>query len=62
MNPDPTPSEHNDASVVSYDIYTVNFRSLIPSKASWWIPDYYEMNIVKFGGLAQYALIISEIE
>jgi hypothetical protein len=62
MNPDPTPSEHNDAGVVSYDIYTVNFTSPVPEKASWWIPDYYDAKIVKFGGIAQYALIISETD
>jgi hypothetical protein len=61
-NPDPSPSQHNDANVVSYDIYPVNFTSPLPEKASWWIEEYYQIGVMHFGGLAQYALIISETE
>ncbi len=59
-NPSPTPGEHNDASVVSHDIYLVNFTSPFPQKASWWLMDYFDFGVKKFGGLAWYALIISE--
>ncbi len=61
-NPSPTPSDHNDANIVSYDIYPVNFTSPFPEKASWWIMEYFDIGVKKFGGLAWYALIISEIE
>jgi hypothetical protein len=60
MNPDP--AAHNDANIVSYDIYLVNFTSPYPETASWWLPEYYDYGIVKFGGLPHYALIISETE
>jgi hypothetical protein len=62
MNPGPDPSAHNDPSVVSYDIYQVSFASPFPEKASWWIQEYFDVGITKFGGLAQYALIISEMD
>jgi hypothetical protein len=62
MSPDPTPGEHNNPSVVSYDIYPVDFTSPIPEEASWWIKEYFDVKIMKFGGLAHYALIISEKE
>jgi len=61
-NPTPTPREHNDANVVSYDIYLLNFSSPFPDKASWWIPEYFNFVIKRFGGIPQFALIISEIE
>ena len=61
-NPTPAPAEHNDANVVSYDIYLVNFTSPFPEKASWWLMDYFDFGVKKFGGLAWYALIISETE
>lgn len=60
INPGPDPAAHNNASVVSYDVYAVNFTSPRPDKASWWVPDFYVLLGIKFGGLAQYALIISE--
>jgi hypothetical protein len=60
INPGPDPTAHNDAGVVSYDIYKVNFTSPYSDRASWWIEDFYDPGVVKFGGLAQYALIISE--
>jgi len=61
-NPSPTPSEHNNANVVSYDIFSVNFASPFPEKASWWIMEYFDIGVKKLGGLAWYALIISEID
>ena len=61
-NPSPTPIEHNNANVVSYDVFSVNFTSPFPKKASWWLMEYFDFGVKKFGGLAWYALIISEIE
>jgi len=61
-NPIPTVEDHNDANIVSYDVYPVNFSSPFPDKASWWIVQYFDIGIKKLGGLAQYALIISEVE
>lgn len=61
-NPTPTAADHNDANIVSYDVYPVNFSSPFPERASWWIVEYFDLGIKKLGGLAQYALIISEIE
>jgi hypothetical protein len=61
-NPSPTPADHNDASIVSHDIYLVNFTSPFPEKASWWLMDYFDFGVKKFGGLAWYALIITEID
>ncbi|MBN1860057.1 MAG: hypothetical protein JW840_01195 [Candidatus Thermoplasmatota archaeon] len=61
-NPSPTPLEHNDASVVSYDVFSVNFTSPFPGKASWWIEEYFDFGITRFGGLGWYALIISEVD
>jgi hypothetical protein len=61
-DPSPTPSEHNDANIVSHDIYLVNFTSPLPEKASWWVMEYFDIGVKKFGGLAWYALIISETD
>lgn len=33
-------SEHNDASFVSHDIYTINKISPLPQHSSWWLSDY----------------------
>jgi len=60
-NPTPTPSEHNDANVVSCDIYPVNFTSPVPEKATWWVPEYFDFGVKKLGGIPQYAMILSEI-
>lgn len=60
-NPSPTPLEHNDANVVSYDVFPVNFTSPFPKKASWWIEEYFDFGVTRFGGLGWYALIISEV-
>ncbi|MBN2598926.1 MAG: hypothetical protein JXA75_00175 [Candidatus Thermoplasmatota archaeon] len=62
QNPGPSPAEHNDAGIVSHDIYAINFSCPLPEKASWWIPQYYPFGSIKLGGLPTYALIISEIE
>jgi hypothetical protein len=62
QNPGPSPAEHNDAGVVSHDIYAINFSCPLPERASWWIPQYYPFGSIKLGGLPTYALIISEIE
>jgi hypothetical protein len=40
----------------------VNFTSPFPEKASWWIVEYFDLGVKKLGGLAWYALIISEAE
>jgi hypothetical protein len=61
-NPLPSPAEHNDASIVSHDCYPVNFTSPFPEKASWWIPEYFDFGVKRVGGIAQYAMIVSEIE
>lgn len=61
-NPTPTAQEHNNANVVSYDIYPVNLTSPFPDTASWWIPEYFDFGIKRFGGIPQFALIVSEIE
>jgi hypothetical protein len=59
-NPGPSPEEHNDAGVVSHDIYAINFSCPLPERASWWIPDYFSVGPLKLGGIPTYALIISE--
>jgi hypothetical protein len=61
-NPTPSPLDHNDANVVSYDIYPVNFTSPVPKKSTWWIPEYFDFGIKRLGGIPQYAMIITEIE
>jgi hypothetical protein len=61
-NPSPTPIEHNNANIVSYDIFSVNFTSPFPEKASWWLMEYFDFGVKKLGGLAWYALIITETE
>ena len=61
-NPTPTAQDHNNANVVSYDIYPVNLTSPFPDTASWWIPEYFDFGIKRFGGIPQFALIVSEIE
>jgi len=54
MNPSSDPTEHNNASIVSHDIYQVNFTSPYPRLASWWLPEYFN------GALTIGAIIISE--
>jgi hypothetical protein len=49
-------SLHNDAGIVSHDIYKVNFSSPFPQVSSWWIPEY----AVYKGALVISAVIISE--
>ena len=39
-NPCSDPTIHNDASIVSHDIYKVNLTSPSPLLSSWWIPEY----------------------
>ena len=46
-----TSMEHNDASVVSYDVFPVNFTLPFTEKASWWIEEYFDFGITRFGGL-----------
>jgi hypothetical protein len=56
-NPSSDPTEHNDAAIVSHDVYEVNFSSPSPFISSWWIPDYaYHRRVVVLA-----ATIISEI-
>jgi hypothetical protein len=59
-NPTPAPWNHNDAAVVSYDLYPINVTSPFPEKASWWISEYFHIGTKTFGGIAHYALIIAE--
>lgn len=60
-NPTPTPAQHNDADVVSYDIYEVNLTCPIPEKGSWWIEEYFFAGPWVFAGIADYAMIITEV-
>jgi hypothetical protein len=62
QNPGHSPAEHNDAGVVSYDIHPVNLTCPLPERASWWIPGYFSLGPINIGGLASYALIISEVD
>jgi len=54
MNPSSDPYEHNNASIVSHDIWRVNLTSPYPGFASWWLPNYWG------GALIMGAFIISE--
>jgi hypothetical protein len=57
-NPSSDPTEHNDAAIVSHDIYEVSFSSPSPLISSWWIPEYaYHRRVVVLA-----ATIISEID
>jgi len=60
-NPYPSPMEHCNASVVSHDIYEVNFSSPCPKITSWWVPNYRILPISQ-GAFVTYAMAISEIE
>jgi len=55
MNPSLDPTEHNDASIVSHDIWNVNFTTPYPLISSWWLPNY-----TKYGVTVNAAIIISE--
>jgi hypothetical protein len=52
------PTLHNDAGIVSHDIYQVNFTSPYPLLGSWWIPTYASHRRV----VITHAVIISEKE
>ena len=56
MNPDPSPTDHNDASVVSHDIYKVESTPVGQWSASWQLPGYWFS-----GAFVTYALIITEV-
>lgn len=56
MNSSSDPSEHNNASIVSHDVWQVNFTSPYPWLASWWLPEYFG------GAFINGAIIISEID
>ena len=55
MNPSTDPSEHNNASIVSHDIWNISLTSPYPLISSWWIPGY-----SKYGVIVNGAIIISE--
>jgi len=55
MNPSVDPYEHNNASIVSHDVYRVNLTSPYPGIASWWLPDYRGGGAIIIG-----AIVISE--
>ncbi|MCX6666188.1 MAG: hypothetical protein NT038_09075 [Euryarchaeota archaeon] len=57
-NPCKDPMLHNNASIVSHDIYQVNFTSPYPHLGSWWIPTYASHRRV----VITHAVIISEKE
>ena len=59
-NPNPTPADHNDANVVSHDVYSVNFTCPFPDKASWWLENYFDFGPKQLGGIPWYAMIITE--
>jgi hypothetical protein len=52
------PIEHNDASIVSHDIWNVSFDTPAPLMSSWWLPEYLPWGAVIVHG----AIIISENE
>jgi hypothetical protein len=54
-NPSLDPAEHNDASIVSHDIWNVNFTTPYPQISSWWLPNY-----TKYGVTVNAAIIITE--
>ena len=54
-NPSSNPAEHNNASIVSHDIYEVNFTSPYPKISKWWIPGY-----SKRGCFIPFAMTISD--
>jgi len=56
-NPSANPAEHNNASIVSHDIYKVDLNSPWPKLSSFYIPDY-----CKEGVQVIYATVISETE
>ena len=56
VNPDPTPLEHNNPSVVSHDVYKIDSTSPRMLRASWWLPGYSYT-----GAYATYAFVISEV-
>lgn len=55
MNSSLDPAEHNNASIVSHDIYRVNLTSPWPRISSWCLSDYFEECVPVVG-----AVIISE--
>lgn len=58
VNPNSDSTLHNDASIVSHDVYQVNFTSPCPLISSWWIPNYaVHRRVVVIG-----AIIISETD
>jgi hypothetical protein len=59
-NPGPDPAAHNDANVVSHDIYKTFLTSPEPDAASWMVEDFYPFFGIHFDGLVKFALIISE--
>ena len=55
-NPGHDPIERNNASIVSHDIYKVNFSSPFPLLSSWWL-DSYDKGVLVSG-----AIVISEVD
>lgn len=57
INPCSDFEEHNDAGIVSHDVYNVSLNSPWPRLCSWYLPkpDYYKDDVI-----VVYALIISE--
>ncbi len=56
-NPCKDPTKHNDAGIVSHDVYQVNFTTPYPRLSSWWIPEFSIYRRV----VVTHAIIISEI-
>jgi hypothetical protein len=57
MIPSIDPAEHNNASIVSHDIFNVSYATPWPSISSWYLPDYCKEGVQVVG-----AVIISEIK
>lgn len=57
MNTSLNPAEHNNASIVSHDIYKVNFTSSRPHISSWCLSGYFNNTALVVG-----AVIVSEIK
>ena len=58
VNPTNDPMLHNNASIVSHDIYQVNYSTPYPLISSWWMPTYAHHRRV----IVTHAIIISEKE
>jgi len=56
INPSSDPTLHNDPSIVSHDVYKIDFNTPYPFLSSWWIPNFERYRRV----LVIAAIVISE--